>query len=53
MLGIAHDLAQLVYIMEKNMYGELNPEEVEILEKNTSKWQGQIQMLREYFGKMD
>ncbi len=35
------------------MHGELNPEDVEILEKNTSKWQGQIQMLREYFEKMD
>lgn len=45
--GISHDLAELVYIMDKDIHGELGSEETALLKKNMAKWQEQIQMMRE------
>lgn len=45
--GISHDLAELVYIMDKDIHGELGSEETALLKKNMTKWQEQIKMMRE------
>lgn len=44
--GIAHDLSQLLCIMEKNTHGGLEPEDVKIVETNLPKWKKQIQEMR-------
>ncbi len=44
--GIAHDLSQLLCIMEKNTLGGLEPEDVKIIETNLPKWKKQIQEMR-------
>lgn len=44
--GIAHDLSQLLCIMEKNTHGGLEPEDVKIIETNLPKWKKQIQEMR-------
>lgn len=44
--GIAHDLSQLLCIMEKNTNGGLEPEDVKIIETNLPKWKKQIQTMR-------
>ena len=44
--GIAHDLSQLLCIMEKNTHGGLEPEDVKIIETNLPKWEKQIQEMR-------
>lgn len=44
--GIAHDLLQLLCIMEKNTHGGLEPEDVKIIETNLPKWKKQIQTMR-------
>ena len=43
----AHDLAQLIYIMEKDLNAELGAEDAALLEKNMEKWREQIQMMRD------
>ncbi|TGY96223.1 hypothetical protein E5329_11320 [Petralouisia muris] len=44
--GIAHDLSQLLCIMEKNTHGRLEPEDIKIVETNLPKWKKQIQEMR-------
>lgn len=44
--GIAHDLSQLLCIMENNTHGGLEPEDVKIIEMNLPKWKKQIQEMR-------
>lgn len=44
--GMAHDLSQLLCIMEKNTHGGLEPEDVKIIETNLPKWKKQIQEMR-------
>lgn len=38
--------------MKRNIHGELGQKDIEILEKNMSKWQEQISALKECFEKI-
>lgn len=44
---ITQSLTQLVCIMGKDIHGKLGTEETALLQKNVTKWQEQIQMMRE------
>ncbi len=45
-------LELLLYIMKRNIRGELGQKDIEIMEKNMSKWQEQILALGECFEKI-